>query len=131
MKYINLFTLLIIGLQSTIQTAQESSDFAKATMDKKVDTEETRQQIIKQATLDFPHLVEGLDIIRKIFYSEVPSFQDYLQEKLAKDDEDPNFGELHCEIQDCIIAEMNNSIICIRLYLTANKNGVQSHIAAR
>jgi len=118
MKSIKLL-ILFIGMQiSVVYSAQESFDFAtdsaqgyvvhsKASTDKTVDTEQTRQEIIDQALIDYPHLSEEMDAVRQE-YPVMVTWLDFLQTNLTSDDDekDPNFGELHWFAADTTLERM-------------------------
>lgn len=78
----------------------------------KIETELTREEIIDQAMIDFPHLVEYCDVMcDKYPHEYFHSFYDYLVWYLAKNDQDPNFGELICHATDCMLKTIEDEFL--------------------
>ncbi|AXK60134.1 hypothetical protein C0J27_00010 [Candidatus Chromulinivorax destructor] len=76
------------------------------------ESEQTRQEIIEQAMIDFPHLVEYYDMMcDKYPHEYFHSFYDYVVCYLAKNDLDPNFGELICDAIDWVLKTIENEFL--------------------
>src|SRR3989339_1404939 len=99
MKNIKLLIIIVFGLQvSLICAAQKFT----------INTEQTRQEIIDQAIIDFPNLVQEFDSLREQYCPEILRFQDFLENNLARNDEESNFGELHCKATDYLLKGIKN-----------------------
>ena len=83
MNYVKILVVLVFISRTTfLQTAQESSDFAKATTDMKI--EDLMQESIDQSLIKYAHLDDNFEFLRSQGLIDL-SFQDFLLAKLAQD----------------------------------------------